>query len=89
MQALTKMTLMPARRLEAFAPAMKKKGRLQVGADADITIFDAAKIIDRATYTKPAQRSMGIEFVMVNGTLVVDGGEIVNGVNPGRGVKAQ
>ena len=89
MQALTKMTLMPARRLEAFAPAMKKKGRLQVGADADITIFDAAKIIDRATYTKPAQRSKGIEFVMVNGTLVVDGGEIVNGVNPGRGVKAQ
>lgn len=89
MQALTKMTLMPARRLEAFAPAMKKKGRLQVGADADITIFDAAKIIDRATYTKPAQRSKGIEFVMVNGTLVVDGGEIVSGVNPGRGVKAQ
>ena len=44
---------------------------------------------DRATYTKPAQRSKGIEFVMVNGTLVVDGGEIVNGVNPGRGVKAQ
>jgi hypothetical protein len=89
MQALSKMTLMPARRLESFAPAMKNKGRIQVGADADITIFDASKIIDRATYTKPAQHSDGIEYVMVNGTLVLDKGESVNGVYPGKGVKAE
>jgi len=89
MQAITKMTLMPARRLEAFAPAMKKKGRIQVGADADITIFNAGKIMDRATYTKPAQHSDGIEYVMVNGTLVVDEGEVVPDVYPGRGIRAE
>jgi hypothetical protein len=89
MQALTKMTLMPARRLESFAPAMKNKGRIQVGADADITIFDEDKIIDRATYTKPAQYSDGIEYVMVNGTLVLDKGITVNGVYPGEGIRAE
>jgi N-acyl-D-aspartate/D-glutamate deacylase len=67
---------------------MKKKGRLQVGADADITIFDAGKIIDKATYTQPAQYSAGVEYVMVNGTLVLDKGEIVQGVFPGQAIKA-
>lgn len=44
-------------RLEAFAPSVKKKGRIRVGTDAAITIFDAEKIIDKATYTQPAQYS--------------------------------
>ncbi len=57
MDALAKMTLMPAQRLERRAPVMKNKGRIRVGADADLTIFDAQAIIDRATFQEPAQRS--------------------------------
>ena len=89
MQAISKMTIMPARRLESFVSAMKEKGRIQVGSDADITIFDSEKIIDKATYTKPAQHSAGILYVMVNGTLVIDKGKIVPDVYPGEGVRAE
>ena len=60
MQAMAKMTILPARRLEAVAPAMKRKGRIEVGADADLTVFDAATILDRATYESPAQTSAGV-----------------------------
>jgi len=59
-----------------------------MGADADITIFDAGKIIDKATYTQPAQYRAGVEYVMVNGTLMLDKGEIVQGVFPGQAIKA-
>jgi len=63
------------------------KGRMAIGADADITIFDAAQVIDRATFEKPAQYSEGIPYVLVNGTVVVDHGELVAGVAPGRAVR--
>ena len=53
MDALRKMTLMPAQRLEARVPTMRQKGRLSVGADADITIFDPARVLDRSTYREP------------------------------------
>lgn len=86
--ALRKMTLMPAQRLERRAPIFKDKGRIRVGADADITVFDPEKIIDRATYEKPAQYSEGIRFVFVNGTLVVNDGKLLEGVFPGRAARA-
>jgi len=82
------MTLMPAQRLQARVPMMKAKGRLAVGADADITIFDAARVIDRSTYREPALPPVGIQHVIVNGVAVVAGGRIVDGVAPGRAVKA-
>ena len=88
MDALRKMTLMPARRLEARVPAMRDKGRIRVGADADLTIFDSDHIIDRATYREPSLPSAGIRYVLVNGTPIVRGGELVNGASPGRGVRA-
>jgi N-acyl-D-aspartate/D-glutamate deacylase len=50
-------------------------------------VFDPAKVIDRATFEKPAQYSEGFQFVLVNGTLVVKNGELVDGVNPGRGLR--
>ena len=53
------MTILPARRLEAKAPALRKKGRLQRGADADITIFDPDRVIDRSTVAEPAVASAG------------------------------
>ena len=88
MTALRKMTLMPAQRLEKRAPIFRNKGRIRVGADADITVFDPDKIIDKATYEEPLQYSQGIEFVLVNGTLVIKDGKFVEGVFPGRAARA-
>jgi dihydroorotase len=88
MDALRKMTLMPAQRLEARVPAMRRKGRLRVGADADITIFDAARVMDRSTYREPSLAPVGIQHVIVNGVPVVENGRAVEGVAPGRPVRA-
>ncbi len=88
MTALRKMTLMPAQRLEKRAPVFKDKGRIRVAADADITIFDPARVIDKATYEEPLQYSDGIQFVLVNGVPVVKDGQIVEGVLPGRAARA-
>jgi len=87
MQAIRKMTLMPARRLEASVPQMKNKGRLKVGADADVTVFDPQTVIDRATFEQPAQASAGIAHVLVNGTPVVRKGELVAGAAPGVAIR--
>jgi N-acyl-D-aspartate/D-glutamate deacylase len=88
MTALRKMTLMPAQRMEKRAPAFKEKGRIRVGADADVTVFDLAKIRDRSTYQDPNEPSEGISFVLVNGVEVLRNGKLVEGVLPGRAVRA-
>ncbi len=87
MTAISKMTLMPAERVAPYAPAMKNKGRLRVGADADITIFDPSRIIDRATYEEPMQYSEGIVHVLVDGTFVVRDEQSVEGVFPGKPIR--
>ncbi len=84
MDALRKMTLMPAEMLERSTPAGHHKGRLQEGADADIVVFDAATITDRATFEKPMEPSVGVRYLLVGGTVVVDEGKIVPDVFPGR-----
>jgi hypothetical protein len=84
--AIEKMTILPAKRLEGIAPMMRFKGRIQVGADADITIFNPNTIIDKATFEKGLEFSAGIEFVMVNGTFVLKTGKKVNNVFPGQAV---
>jgi len=86
MEALGKMTLMPAKRLQGIAPQMRKKGRLQVGTDADITVFDPDGIIDTATFEDDLSFSNGVEHVLVNGQFVVRDGKTVEGVRPGRAV---
>jgi len=88
MTVLKKMTLMPAQRLEKRAPMFKDKGRMRVGADADITVFDANRVVDKATYEEPSQHSEGIQFVLVNGVPVVKDGRLVDGVLPGRAARA-
>ena len=88
MDAIRKMTLMPAQRLEARVPAMRQKGRLEAGADADITIFDAATVMDRSTYRDPSLPPVGIQYVIVNGVSVVANGQAIDGVAPGKPVRA-
>jgi dihydroorotase len=88
MEALRKMTLMPAQRLEARVPAMRRKGRLAPGADADITIFDPATVRDQSTYREPTLPPVGIAYVLVNGIPVVARGQAVEGVTPGRAIRA-
>lgn len=89
MDALKKMTLLPADQLAKRIPAMKKKGRVQVGADADIVVFDPETIIDRATFQDPAQYSGGIDHVVVNGAVTLRNGEFVQGVANGKPIRAE
>jgi len=86
MDALAKMTIMPARRLEAIAPQMKNKGRIRAGADADITVFDASRVIDTATFEKGLSFSAGIDHVLVNGVAVVLDGKTIPNTFPGLAV---
>jgi N-acyl-D-aspartate/D-glutamate deacylase len=87
LEALRRMTLEPARRLERRTPAMTVKGRIRAGADADLTIFDPATVIDRATYEDASIPSAGIPYVVVGGQVVVDGGEVTS-TRPGRAIRA-
>jgi N-acyl-D-aspartate/D-glutamate deacylase len=84
MDAIRKMSLMPAEMLERSTPAARQKGRLQEGADADIVVFDANTISDRSTFEKPMEPSVGVRYLVVGGTVVVDEGKIVPDVFPGR-----
>jgi N-acyl-D-aspartate/D-glutamate deacylase len=86
-EALRRMTVEPARRLERRVPSMAAKGRVRVGADADLTIFDPATVIDRATYEDATIPSAGIPFVVVGGAVVVDRG-VVTEARPGRAIRA-
>jgi N-acyl-D-aspartate/D-glutamate deacylase len=86
MDAVRKMTLMPAQMLERSTPTAHNKGRLQEGADADIVVFDPATITDRSTFEKPKQPSEGMHYVLVGGTLVVDDSKPVPNVFPGAAI---
>jgi dihydroorotase len=84
--AIEKMTLLPAKILEGMAPMMRYKGRIQIGADADITIFNPKTVIDRASFEGGLEFSEGIEYVIVNGVVVLENGAIVPGTFPGQPV---
>ena len=86
MDAIRKMSLMPAEMLERSTPAARQKGRLQEGADADIVVFDASTIADRSTFEKPMEPSVGVRYLMVGGRVVVDEGKLVPDVFPGRAI---
>ena len=88
MDALRKMSLAPAQRLERRAPMMKKKGRMSVGADADIVVFDPDTVIDKGTFENPAQYSGGIRHVLVNGRVTLEDAAFVEGAAGGKPVKA-
>ncbi len=88
MDAIKKASYLPAKRLESAAPSMKRKGRIEIGADADITIFNPDTIIDKSTVKNPAIASEGIEYVIVNGVIVKDDKGIVENVNPGQPIQS-
>jgi N-acyl-D-aspartate/D-glutamate deacylase len=88
MEAIRKMSLLPAQRLEAYVPAMKRKGRIQPGADADLTIFDPQTVADRATFQNPTAPSEGIRYVLVNGGTVIQDGRFHSEARFGRAIRA-
>jgi len=67
--------------------SMQKRGRLQEGMIADITVFDPETVTDNATYEKGTLPSEGIPYVVVNGTLVVKDSKVLKGVNPGQPIR--
>ena len=71
-EAVEKMTAAPAARL-----GLTNKGRLNVGADADITIFDFDAIRDGATFEAPATPPEGIEYVLLGGEIAMDHGKLM------------
>jgi N-acyl-D-glutamate deacylase len=81
------MTLIPAQILEEGVPQMSRKGRLKVGANADIVAFDPATVSDRGTYTQPNQTAVGMRYVIVNGTAVIRDGVLVRGALPGQAIR--
>lgn len=86
-EALRRSSLLPAEILAEAVPAMRRKGRVQVGADADLVVFDPATVTDRATYTAVAPSS-GFRHVLVGGTPVVRDGTIVTAALPGRPIRS-
>ncbi len=89
MDAIAKLTILPAKRMEPQSPALKNKGRIAVGADADIVVFDYNKIIDRATPEHPDYMSTGIEYVVVGGGIVKDPRGFNRNIRNGTGIKSQ
>lgn len=77
-EAIRKMSLLPAQRLESASSQMKIRGRICVGAIADLCIFDPTTIKDCATYEQPKLPSKGIIYVLVHGTFVVRDNKLVN-----------
>jgi N-acyl-D-aspartate/D-glutamate deacylase len=86
MDAIRKMSLMPAQVLERSTPSARLKGRLQEGVDADVVIFDPQIVTDRATYQHPMEPSVGVEYLLVGGAVLVDKGKLIEGVFPGKAV---
>lgn len=88
MSAVAKMSYMPAKFLEENGiEQMSKKGRIQVGADADITMFDPETVTDNSTLKEPGLPSTGIPYVVVNGTVIVENSKVLEGVYPGKAIR--
>ncbi|MFE3387992.1 amidohydrolase family protein [Streptomyces anulatus] len=86
-EAIRRTSLIPAQILEKSVPQMRGKDRLQVGADADIVVFDLATVQDNATFTEPAQHSTGFQHVLVNGTPIIRDGKELLEQRPGKPIR--
>jgi len=86
-EAIRKSSLIPAQILEQSVPQMTRKGRIQEGMDADIIVFDAETVQDKATFVEPNQPAQGMYAVLVNGTPVIEAGQLVLEADPGRAIR--
>jgi cytosine/adenosine deaminase-related metal-dependent hydrolase len=89
LEAFRRCSYLPARVLDAVAPVFGGKGHLGVGADADIVVIDPDRITDQATYLDSTRPSIGVDFLLVNGTFVLRNGDIVLDAYPGRGLRGE
>lgn len=87
--AVAKCTLIPAQILGSASTAMSRKGRLQVGADADIVVFNLAAFEDQATFAEPTHPSVGVLHLLVGGTPLILDGILDTTVRPGRPVRGK
>ncbi|WP_245948000.1 amidohydrolase family protein [Paenibacillus sambharensis] len=88
-EAIAKLSLMPAQRLEKQVPALQKKGRIAKGMDADIVVFDYDTVIDKSTVEQPDLYSEGMEYVLVNGQVALDQGELNKSVRVGQAIRSE
>ncbi len=86
-QAVARASFRPAQILGEYVSQMKKKGRIQVGMDADIVVFDMDNLEVRATYTDPNQHTRGMRHVIVNGTPLIRDGVLDTNAFPGQAVR--
>jgi N-acyl-D-glutamate deacylase len=86
-EGIRKCTLIPAEILAASTPAMRAKGRLSAGADADIVVFDYEKLTDRAEFTAMNRASEGVRHLVVSGHLLIADGVLDQAARPGRPVR--
>ena len=87
MDAIRKTSLIPAQIMGKGTPMMHKKGRIQVGADADIIVFDPETVTDKATFKESCQTSAGMKHVLVNGTFLIRDEQLDTEAFPGKPVR--
>jgi hypothetical protein len=88
-EAFRRASYLPARVLDDIAPAMRRKGLLEPGADADIVVLDPAAVTDNATGIDPVRPSSGVRHLLVGGTFVIRDGSLDLGAYPGRAVRGE
>lgn len=88
MEAIEKTSLLPAKRLEKEAPALKKKGRIAKGMDADLVVFEYKSIIDQSTVEHPEVYSSGIRYVLIGGQTALDDGKLNRKIHVGQPIRS-
>ena len=87
LEGVRKCALIPAEILSASTPAMRAKGRLEAGADADIVVFDLEALTDRATFSAMNRPSEGVRHLVVSGEVLISDGVLDVDARPGRPVR--